>query len=425
MSKREKIQTMLFYQIIALFALSLIFGCICAVNVLRYKNVTVEAGQYISAAAIAKDDGAVFGDDYDPDYVNHAGIYYFTVHTLKNDIDVKLHVKDTKAPIVKVKNIKIAVGGNNPSPFDFIDEIIEPDGYYGEFISEIPKFKTLGEYDVKVRYFDESGNKTEVFDVKMQLVYDSVAPEIKLDGDIITYVGEAVRYMQYVTLSDNCAGELSLEVDDSQLDLSCAGEYTVFLAATDAIGNKSESLKATVKVLDAEGIEDELFKKICEISKKIIRADMTKEEQCRAIYSYVQNNISYSSSSDKSSWQREAYSALFIKGEGDCFSYFSASKAFFEYLGIENLDVERMKGHTADTHFWSLVNIGNEESDIWYHFDATRLRAQYNHSGCLLTDKQTEAYSKLRDSFYLYDKENYPKVATKIITPTPSLEKYY
>ena len=113
-----------------------------------------------------------------------------------------------------------------------------------------------------------------------------------------------------------------------------------------------------------------------------------------------------------------------MSGSGDCYSYFAAAKAFLEYLGIENMDIQRLPGYTTDTHYWSLVNIGTEGNPRWYHFDCTRLRAEYNHSGCLLTDSQVDAYNRVRANFYKYDRSEYPATDTRIITETPSLDDY-
>jgi hypothetical protein len=278
---------------------------------------------------------------------------------------------------------------------------------------------------MQVRYTDYSGNATEVFDVEMMLIYDSKPPQISAKTDIVAYVGESVSYKQNIEVSDNCAGEIMLMVDDSKVDLKNAGEYAAFITAIDAAGNKSETVKVTVHVYAQEITDEKINAELERLVSRIIREGMTKEEQCRAVYDYVQSNISYVSTSDKTVWQRAAYDALFVSGSGDCYSYFAAAKAFLQYLGIENLDIQRTKGYTADTHYWSLVNIGTESEPRWYHFDCTRLRADFNHSGCLLTLKQTEAYNRVRDSFYRYDKEAYPAVATEIITPTPELENYY
>jgi transglutaminase-like putative cysteine protease len=259
----------------------------------------------------------------------------------------------------------------------------------------------------------------------MVLIYDSVAPTVEAVSDIFVYVGEAIAYRSAIKTSDNCVGNVELLVDDSLVNTAEEGEYEARIVAVDAVGNKSVATKLNVHVLTRDDVRGELDEKIASAVDKIIDDEMTTEQKCRAVYDYVYNNISYVSTSDKTMWQRAAYDALFVSGSGDCYSYFAAAKAFLEYLGIENLDIQRTPGYTADTHYWSLVNIGSESEPRWYHFDCTRLRADYNHSGCLLTLKQTEAYNKVRDSFYRYDKKSYPEVATEIITPTPALEEYY
>ena len=87
--------------------------------------------------------------------------------------------------------------------------------------------------------------------------------------------------------------------------------------------------------------------------------------------------------------------------------------------------MQRTPGFTEDTHFWSLVNIGTENSPQWYHFDCTRLAAdEYNHSGCLLTQAQVDAYHKVRPYFRLYDSSKYPQIATRIIQETDVLNEY-
>lgn len=422
----KKLRGILTGVMIFLSALALVLGIICLILNAQITRVVIEAGDSLYASDIAGLEGAVFGKDYDPDCVNHAGIYYFTVNSGEKELNVRLKVEDTKAPEVTVKNVRCAIGGEPPLAAEFIDTVYEPDSYTGAFIKPLPaEFKAPGEYDVQIRFTDASGNKTEIFDVKVEVVYDKTPPKIEILSDIVIYAGESISYSKYVNITDNSTGEPTLTVDDSLLDIDSEGKYPVFVSAVDIMGNKSEAVEITVYVCSEETVENDLQEKIEKICNSIIKEDMTTEQMCRAVYGYVRDNILYVSNSDKTSWQRAAYNALFVSGSGDCYSYFSASKAFFEYLGIENIDIQRSGGYTSDTHFWSLVNIGNEGKDVWYHYDSTRLRSEYDHSGCLLTDKQIEAYNRVRPNFYRYDKGNYPEVSDKIITPTPELEKYY
>ena len=156
---------------------------------------------------------------------------------------------------------------------------------------------------------------------------------------------------------------------------------------------------------------------------------MTKEEKCRAIYAYVQKTIAYYPTSVSDDYVEAAYHSLFIDGAGDCFSYFAAAKALLDYVGIENMDIERSEDGVEGTHFWNYVNIGTSDAPAWYHFDCTELTSKYNESGCLLTNAQVKAYDDWRyddlgTNFRQYDKSKYPKASTKQITDTPNLKDY-
>jgi hypothetical protein len=159
-----------------------------------------------------------------------------------------------------------------------------------------------------------------------------------------------------------------------------------------------------------------------------ITKSMSKEDQVKKIFAYVNSptlskneaNIVFTneSNTDRSDWMREAYLTL-QKGSGDCYSYFAVSKAFFEYFGIENMDVQRSAGVTTQTgtHFWSMVNIGTEKSPQWYYYDATRLAKPHKTgSGCLFTEAQLQDYnSSVNVGFLTFNASGYPKASTKTI----------
>lgn len=256
---------------------------------------------------------------------------------------------------------------------------------------------------------------------------DITAPIIVGAKNITVYKGEAVAYRKGVTVKDDGGDDkVTLTVDSSRVDTSTPGTYSATYTAIDPVGNRT-SVTIFVFVL---GISiDTMNAELDKIISAIITPGMSKEDMCRKVYDYVKSHIAYSGTSEKSEWRYEAYRVLFGTGSdagaGDCFSFFAAAKAFLERLGIENLDIERTPGLVDETHYWSLVNIGEGEEARWYHFDATRLRAEYNHSGCLLTERQIVAYGYIREHFYAYDKTGYPAASEEIITPTPELEPYY
>ena len=90
-----------------------------------------------------------------------------------------------------------------------------------------------------------------------------------------------------------------------------------------------------------------------------------------------------------------AYDSLFVTGAGDCFNYFAALKAFVVRFGLDYREIERTPGVAEGTHFWLMVNLGNNQNPRWYHYDATRLRNTYENSGCLITEKQMYAYNRM------------------------------
>ena len=77
-----------------LLAVSVILAIFCALRFFEAKHITIEAGQALRASDIVNNEAAVFGDGFDPDCVNHAGVYRFTVISRGEEISVRLKVKD-------------------------------------------------------------------------------------------------------------------------------------------------------------------------------------------------------------------------------------------------------------------------------------------------------------------------------------------
>ena len=147
----------------------------------------------------------------------------------------------------------------------------------------------------------------------------------------------------------------------------------------------------------------------------------TIAEKIKKIYKYVnnRNNVSFATTSNiyyeygsidrskwKTDWIAEAYFTIENRS-GDCYSYYSLSKAFFEYFGIENKGVKRGTGYDGykeshGTHFWSVVKI---DDGSWYFYDATRLAGKFNdgtNNSCLITEKKLKSYIGSNGETYFY-----------------------
>ena len=331
---------------------------------------------------------------------------------------------------ITARDLRVGIGARLPSGSDFFSSL--PEGYTAAILTDYAELTRTGEHEIRLSVVSPSGSTRE-FSAKLTLVTDTTPPTISGVSDISVQIGDAIAYRKGITVTDDCFGEVTLTVDSSGVNPEKEGSYPVVYTATDAAGN-SVSCTAYVHVYRHMFSEDELWETVDKLIAERKLSDKPLVEQCRSIYEYAQNHISYSGTSDKSDWKKEAYNAI-VKASGDCFSYFAVAKAFFVRLGIEHLDVERspdVAQKVNERHYWLMVNIAGEgESPRWYHFDACRLNSLYPHSGCLLTDKQLDAYNRLRynsdgvnNYFYAYDRANYPATDTEIITPTPSLEPY-
>ena len=267
-------------------------------------------------------------------------------------------------------------------------------------------------------------------------VKDKTPPTIKLvDGDCIyMFAGETVSFRDKVRATDN-NGKVTLSFE-SQVNVNVPGTYNVIYTATDDAGNSSK-LTVSVVVTKKDYTYDMLMSRVESLTKRLgITSSMSKQEQVFAIYDYVNSpgksagnaNIVFTDESNVPDIKRENWQNDWIEeairtidsGEGDCYSYYSVSKAFFEYLGIENLGIKRdeTQSNMRGTHFWLMVNIGSGSSDAWYFYDATRLAGKYKdgtNNGCLRTYAELERYVPSNSDdygFYAFNKSGYPQTAT-------------
>jgi len=340
-------------------------------------------------------------------------------------VKIKLTVEDTTPPKATLLSLNVHRGGPIPAAIDFFKDVKDASEYTAKFKNTVD-LSELGSYEVRLELFDTYGNKRN-YETVVNVIIDTEPPTINAPISITGYVGEGVAYLKDVEAVDNCYG-VTLTVDSSAVDTSRAGTYKVKYTATDAAGLVT-TLTLNVNIFEDRVTEEDLLAKVEALASELgITKSMSKEEQVKRIYGYVNSprasassaNIVFTneSNTDRSDWMREAYLTI-ERGEGDCYSYFAVSKAFFLYFGIDNLDIERSKGVTTQsgTHFWSMVNIGTENNPRWYYYDATRLAKSHpNGSGCLFTEAQLEEYNnKVNPGFLTFDHTDYPAAATTVI----------
>ena len=318
-----------------------------------------------------------------------------------------------------VRNLTWALGAPLPTASDYAGE--DGAGCEYTFVGNPYAKIRSGENEVSLLVRRPNGKKVEL-NATLTLVEDHESPKLTGVSNLEAFLNTPISlYWDGITVSDNCDGAISKQVDVSGVDYSRTGVYEIVYTVSDQVGNQN-SYKALVEVVDRIITAEMLYEKLDVQIRNLGLLGIPALEQCKKIYSFVNDRatIYYGGESNdpaRISWVREAYLAL-ETGEGDCYTYFALSKAFFERLGIQNLDVQRLPGMTEETHYWSMVNIGTEADPHWYHFDATRLKEPYYSCG-ILTDEQVQFYSNhIRDHFYYYDTSRYPATDTaKVAEP--------
>jgi len=328
---------------------------------------------------------------------NKTGSYEIGINVDGKSFLSHLNLVDTTPPKAIDVNVEIWQG-ETVEASSFVRDIEDISAVNISY-EKIPDFSLVGEQTVDIILADEFGNTTQLQSL-LTTKEDKEPPTIYGVNDKTIYIGEALSFRAGIKARDNKDGEIDYKVDSSKVNLKKKGTYNVLYTATDTSGNTATKTSViTVKELI---ITEEMVSKLCkDILASITSEDMTKREIARKIYDWVKGHVSYSGSSDKSDWLKEAYKAI-NKGVGDCFTYFAVSQALLNEAGIENMKVTRVGGKTQ--HFWNLINCG----DGWYHFDTCPTKDKIDTF--MLTDAEVEAYTEYRqNNYYNFDKSLYPR----------------
>lgn len=257
--------------------------------------------------------------------------------------------------------------------------------------------------------------------------------------------GATVSYYSLVEVDGKYAS-YNLVCDSSEVDLNKPGSYTVTyrLFKPDADTEKDKPVATFTIRIVVEEIDENMEELMSLVKAKAEQIgltedavkNMSKEQIVRAIYNFAKDpsaskndaNIYFSDESnipdiDRDNWETDwvKEATLTLKQsrmKGDCYTYYSVSKAFFEYFGIENVGIRRGSGAESDgTHFWHVVNIGDSKNPKWYYYDATRLAGHFgsdttDKNSCLITLGKLESYVSTdgKTGFYHFDPSQYPTV---------------
>ncbi len=376
--------------------------------------LTLEAGEELNIEDFLLEPDAYDGSktlsyvtELDEDITTQPGEYSIEIQYGRRSFHTTLLVQDTIAPVATWEESFRLPAGTDFAPEDFITEVTDATAVSFSFLEDYD-FTKEGTYDVIILITD-AGDNTISCSCQVTIIEDTTAPVIDGVAHITAYIGVAVSYKQYITVTDDYDEDVTLQVDISDVNEDVAGTYEVIYSATDWAGNTTtETTTITFSELPEDYIDEEtVLAYAAEILKDIVTDDMTLKEKAYAILIYVKRHLTYTGSSIKDCWTNAAMRA-FADGTTncDCYSYFSMSKALLTAAGIPNIDVEK-SDTSYSRHYWCLINVG----DGWYHFDTTPRKGLSEYI-FLWTDEKILAFSVEHNNCFIFDSSLYPATPT-------------
>lgn len=340
---------------------------------------------------------------------NHAGISAVTLHVGGEAYFLILDVQDTVAP--EAEGVVLDSYTNYPlDPSALVKNVVDATDVTCSFKDE-PDWSKEASQDVTIILTDEGGNSTQV-ESTIYLTKDTVAPSLYGVIDRYCFVDEPVSYFSEIFAEDNCDKEVSVTVDNAEVNIHAAGTYTVTYTATDTAGN-STSQSCKLIFVEQTVTDEELQALADDIMAEIITEDMDIAEQLYAVYCWVFDHMTYTGTSDETNWKAEAKRGI-EQGVGDCFTYYAVAHLLLEQLDVEIMTMERDRRGDESDHFWHFVNDGTG----WYIFDCNNT-SRYGYRCFMRSVAETEEWSGY---FWRYDKSLYPEPADKLYRMTPDGE---
>lgn len=268
--------------IMTLLASTLIVGSMtgCGSTKLTKSSITIELGN--EDAIKVSDFMDLSKDELKSAKLNTKDVNFFkegnykaTISYKDKDYDIKVKVKDTVAPEVKLSD-NIVVQTNNPLHMsDIITNVTELSGNIDASFKDKPKTESTdntesvsatentestesgstsviavggcnlkhndeitytksGDYDNTIIVTDDAGNSTDIH-IKISVID---APSINGISDKTVTVGDTIDYLSGVSATDGKDTDItgSIEVDSSKVDINTPGTYQITYKVTDSYG---------------------------------------------------------------------------------------------------------------------------------------------------------------------------------------------
>lgn len=327
---------------------------VCRLNISRVKKeVNLELGDKLTKKDILlnykEDKDSIKQSDIDK--INKAGVGEYEI---VSEIDgaketIKVIIKDTKAPELKLKEVTIYEGEEGLKKSDFISSVKDASEEVTTTLKTKIDYSKTGMQEIVITAEDESGNKTEK-KTTLTIKKDTDGPVFYGLSNMSVQKNSSVNYKSGVSAVDARDGSCKFSVDSSKVNLSKAGTYYIKYTAKDTKGN---STTANRKIVVNHNQEDTNNK-----FNEFYNSNLAGKSVASMV-STIKNKIWYDSSwggNDPVWYGLTNYS-------GNCYVHALLVQKALNKAGITN----RLIYTTDRTHYWNLVY----QNGKWRHYDST------------------------------------------------------
>lgn len=327
---------------------------VCKLNVSRVvKEFYLELGNKLQKKDILlnykEDKDSLSQSEIDKINKKEVGEYELKVKINGEEESVKIIIKDTKAPELKLKNVTIyddeKVSGKNA----FIVSAKDASGEVKTTLKTEIDYKKIGTQKITIEAEDKYGNKVEKT-ANLTIKKDTEGPVFYGLSSMSVEKNSSPNYKSGVKAVDARDGSCTFSVNSSAVNLSKAGTYYITYTAKDKKGNSSTARRK----ITVNHNQEDTNNKFNQFYNSYLAG-----KSVSSIVSTIRNKIYYNSSwggNDPVWYGLTNYT-------GNCYVHALLVQKALNKAGIQNQLI-----YTTDrTHYWNLVY----QNGKWRHYDAT------------------------------------------------------
>ena len=327
---------------------------VCKLNVSRVvKEFNLELGNKLQKKDILlnykEDKDSLSQSEIDKINKKEVGEYELKVKINGEEEIVKIIIKDTKAPELKLKNVTIYDDEKVSGKDAFIVSAKDASGEVKTNLKTEIDYKKIGTQKITIEAKDKYGNKVEKT-ANLTIKKDTEGPVFYGLSSMSVEKNSSPNYKSGVKAVDARDGSCTFSVNSSAVNLSKAGTYYITYTAKDKKGNSSTARRK----ITVNHNQEDTNNKFNQFYNSYLAG-----KSVSSIVSTIRNKIYYNSSwggNDPVWYGLTNYT-------GNCYVHALLVQKALNKAGIQNQLI-----YTTDrTHYWNLVY----QNGKWRHYDAT------------------------------------------------------